>query len=74
MNKLKQEKIVKFQDLLKINTVDNNEPFVLIEKNKIPFGYKYIFSEMKKTLGKDIYVRKGTWQKLLKAQNIFLII
>jgi zinc D-Ala-D-Ala dipeptidase len=64
-----ERQMVTYQDLISIKVIDNKEPLVQIDKEKIPFSYIPVFSDMKKVLGNTILVRKDTYTRLLKAQD-----
>ncbi len=68
-NRLLETQMVKFQDLMKVRVKDDKECFVTIEMDKIPFGYTSIFYQEEEISGKKMYVREGTWKRLLLAQR-----
>lgn len=68
--KLLESKMVRFQDLIKVRTFDNNEPLVEIDFNSIQYGYLPKMSDMKLFLRNKILIRKKAYEKLKSAQKI----
>lgn len=67
-NNLLETEIPNYKELMGITVKENNQAFVALKKDKIPFGYSPIFSEMEKALDNKMIVRKEIWKRLLKAQ------
>ncbi len=61
--------MITYRDLISIKVNDNGDRIVPLEKDKILFGYMPELSDMKVILGDTIFVREGTYDKLLKAQH-----
>lgn len=64
-----ENKMVRYSDLIKINTIESGEPFVVIKKDAIKNDYLPEMSDMKKLIGSKIVVRKSVYEKLLTAKN-----
>jgi D-alanyl-D-alanine dipeptidase len=65
-----ESEMVKYTDLLTINTVENNENFIPINPTVIPNGYMANFSDMENVTGKNPLVRESIYTKLQTAQRI----
>jgi zinc D-Ala-D-Ala dipeptidase len=65
-----EKKIPRYQDLISVKIQENNESFIKLTPKIIPYGYSPIFSDMKKIIGNDIYLRKILAKKIERAQKI----
>lgn len=65
-----ESKIPRYEDLLKIKIVDNDEGFVYLDEKKVPNGYLPELSDMKEITGERILVRQSVCEKLISAQEI----
>lgn len=69
MKKIKrlEDSMVKYTDLMNIQTKECNEPLMKIIG--IPSGYLPQMQDMKQVLGDEIFVRQGVLNRLLNAQE-----
>lgn len=63
-----ENKMIRYKDLAPIPVRENSDPIVPINPAEFPFGYMPEMSDMERTLGKTIFVRKAVNDRLLKAQ------
>lgn len=64
-----EKTMVRYRDLIKVPVADCSEPFVILDKRKVPNGYKQSMSDMKSVMGTEIIVRKTVYGKLVQAQK-----
>jgi len=64
-----EESMVKYTDLIEIETRENKEPFVSLSSMSIDNGYTGLSNGMEKLLGQNIYVRKSIAKMLVEAQK-----
>jgi len=65
-----EQNMVKYQDLITVPIIENDESFVLVDRNVIPNKYLPKMSDMEKIIGKKIIVRKFVYEMLKTAQQI----
>lgn len=63
-----ENKMVRYQDLIKVKIKENNEQFVYLDKDVVPNDYLPKMQDMKKIFGDQILVRFSILEKLKKAQ------
>jgi D-alanyl-D-alanine dipeptidase len=64
-----EKNIPRYQDLIPLRIRENNELFVKLDKQIIPYGYSPVFSDMKELIGENIFVRKTVAEKLKLVQT-----
>ncbi len=60
---------VKYKDLLTVKTIENNEPIIDVDKQKITYGYQMGMQDMRELIGDRILVRKSVSELLINAQK-----
>ncbi len=64
-----EDKMTKYKHLLKVETKENQEKFVKLDKKLIPSSYILKLNDMQSMLNNEIIIRKSINGKLIKIQS-----